>query len=329
MIVKTPMKQPARLARWAVLTLALTGAAALSTGCAITAQVPAEVAQITASQKPVELKDVPFFAQTEHYCGPSALAMAINYRGGKTNPDQLAPMLVVPDRKGSLQLEMLSAPRRQNFLGLEIDPKPAALLDALNARYPVVVLLNMSLNIAPQWHYAVVVGYDPARDEVLMRSGTEQRQALPMATFLKLWGRSRYWGMVVSKAGEPVPEFISAQSYLNAAVGLERGQHEQSLAVYQLGAERWPQEPYFYFGAGNVLYQKKAYQDAEAQFSKAVSIYPSLADGWNNLAETLMQLGRPQEARAAVNKAISLGGPRLAAYEDTANRLDGKNTAKP
>ncbi|MCQ8896455.1 PA2778 family cysteine peptidase [Limnobacter humi] len=290
--------------------------------CSILPTVPDDVKAVTAHQQPVELKDVPFFSQEDYYCGPSSLAMALNYQGAKTTPDQQAKLVYVPDRKGSLQVEMLAAPRTQGYLGYEVEPNAQALFKALNENQPVVVLLNLSLQIAPMWHYAVVVGYDPKTDVVVLRSGKKERDEIPLATFLKLWERSKNWGFVVLKPSAKVPEFATAQGYLNAAVALERSDSKGALKAYQQGMERWPSEPWFYFAAGNIQAGNKQFKDAETNYSKAVSLYPDMADAWNNLAEVLIELGKISEARAAVNKAISLGGPRLAAYRDTARKLD-------
>jgi tetratricopeptide (TPR) repeat protein len=295
--------------------------AGLLAGCSILPTVPQDLQSTVQTQAAVELKNVPFFAQEEFYCGPSTLAMVLNHAGESTEPNKLAELVYLPGRQGSLQLEMLAAPRRLGYLSYQIEPKLPALFDALNAGTPVVVLLNLSLPIAPQWHYAVVVGYEPATSDMILRSGPKERELIPMATFLKLWERSQNWGFTVIKPGVEPPSYVSAQGYLNSAVALERSSADKASLAYQQGAKTWPTEPWFHFGLGNLAYGKGNYVEAEQNYRKAVGVYPDMADAWNNLAEALIKLERKSEARAAINKAIAIGGGRIEAYRETAQKI--------
>lgn len=304
----------ARLAGSAVLV-------GLLAGCSLLPTVPQDLQSTVQTQPSVELKNVPFFAQEEYYCGPSTLAMVLNYQGESTEPDQLAKLVYLPGRQGSLQLEMLAAPRRMGYLTYQIEPRLPALFDALNAGAPVVVLLNLSLQIAPRWHYAVVVGYDAKTNSLILRSGPKERDLIPVATFLKLWERAENWGFTVIKPNQDPPVYANAQSYLNSAVALERSSKEKATLAYQQGAKTWPKEPWFHFGLGNLAYGEKKYVEAEQHYRKAVGVYPDMADAWNNLAEALIKLERKSEARAAINKAIAIGGNRLAAYKETAQKI--------
>ncbi len=303
----------ARLAGLFMLVLAIAGCAT----------VPSSLEPTVQAQPKVELTEVPFFPQQDFYCGPSTLAMVLNNLGEQTKPESIAELVYLPGRQGSLQLEMLAAPRRMGYLAYQLEPNLKALFAALNAGHPSVVLLNLSLPVAPQWHYAVVVGFDPQSNSMILRSGQQQRETIALPTFLKLWERSSNWAFVVLRPQDAPPAFATAQGYLNAAVALERSSLAKAAQAYQQGSKTWPAEPWFYFGQGNVAYQNAQYAEAEGHYRKAVGVYPDLADGWNNLAETLLKLDKKAEARAAINKAIALGGPRAAAYQATANTIQG------
>lgn len=293
----------------------------LLAGCSILPTVPQDLQSTVQTQPAVELTDVPFFSQDAFYCGPSTLAMVLNHAGESTEPDKLAELVYLPGRQGSLQLEMLAAPRRLGYLSYEIEPKLPALFEAVNAGAPVVVLLNLSLQFAPQWHYAVVIGYEPATNNMILRSGPKERELIPVATFLKLWERSQNWGFTVLKPGVEPPAYITAQGYLNSAVALERSNTEKATLAYQQGAKAWPTEPWFHFGLGNLAYGNGNYVEAEQNYRKAVGVYPDMGDAWNNLAEALIKLERKSEARAAINKAIAIGGSRVEAYRETAQKI--------
>lgn len=306
--------------RWGRLACALALAGALA-ACASVPPSPGNIENPGQPTRAVELSEVPFFAQQDFYCGPSALAMVLNHQGQKTNPESIAELVYLPGRQGSLQLEMLAAPRRLGVLSYQIDPTETALQEALQAGSPVVVLKNLSLQIAPQWHYAVVVGYLPDTEQYILRSGTNERELLARSTFLRMWQRAENWGVTVLTTDKAPPSYAKAQNYLNSAVALERSSPAKAAQAYEQGAKRWPTEAWFHFGLANSLYQANNFTEAERSYQRAVATLPEFADAWNNLAETLLQLKRNNEARAAINKAIALGGERLPVYEQTAQRI--------
>ena len=78
--------------------------------------------------------------------------------------------------------------------GLQLKPE-------LAAGNPVLVLQNLGLPIAPKWHYAVAIGYDVERRDIILRSGTTERLVMPLSTFEHTWARSGYWGMVTLSPG--------------------------------------------------------------------------------------------------------------------------------
>ena len=322
--MKSSFKRFTQLATLPASWIRLAGSACLVAalaGCALLPSVPANLENTVQTQASVELDEVPFFSQQDFYCGPSALAMVLNHQGEKTQPEHLAELVYLPGRQGSLQLEMLAAPRRMGYLAYQIEPTLPALFAALNEKSPVVVLLNLALPMAPQWHYAVVVGYDAGNNSMILRSGDQRRELIKLPTFLKLWQRSENWGFTVINAKASAPAYTNAQNYLNAAVALERSSIDQAAHAYNQGGNTWPGQAYFHFGLGNIEFGLGYFQEAEQNYRKAVGVYPELADGWNNLAEALLKLDRKSEARAAINKAIAIGGSRLSTYQDTAQKI--------
>src|ERR1039458_6628715 len=152
-----------------------------------------------------ELSEVPFFAQEAFQCGPASLSMSLNAAGIAVTPETLKPELYLPDRHGSLQVEMLAATRRHGATAYQLAPELNDMLREIAAGTPVVVLQNLAFGWYPVWHYAVAIGYDLDHAEIILRSGPEQRQILPMKTFEYTWARSGYWAMVALPPGK-IPE---------------------------------------------------------------------------------------------------------------------------
>lgn len=270
----------------------------------------------------VELADTPFFPQARYQCGPAALATVLNTRGVAITPDELVPQVYLPAREGSLQVEIMAAVRRQGLLALPVEPALDALLAEIAAGHPVLVLQNLGLNWMPRWHYAVAIGYDLERLEIILRSGTEPRRITPLGVFLNTWNRSMRWGIVVLAPGvfpaqaKPIP-------YLEAASALESlGQHQEARKAYQASTARWTDNPLAWLGLGNTEYALGQAGLAEAAFRHVLHLQADAPVAWNNLAYALAASQCFRAAREAARCATRIA-PENAAFAHTLKEMEG------
>ena len=304
-----------RLSETPAIAGVLLSAALLLTGCA-TPQVTALLEQRPALPERTELTAVPFYPQELYQCGPAALATTLVYAGVSTSTDALVPQVYLPEREGSLQAEMLAATRRHGLVAYRLAPQLQDVLREVAAGTPVIVLQNLAFSFAPLWHYAVAVGYDLPREEIILRSGTTQRLIMTLSNFERTWARSQYWAMV-SLPLERLPVSATEDAYVAAVAALERGSPAAARRAYVRALERWPRNLLARIGLGNAAYAMRDLGAAEAAYRDATHHHPEAADAWNNLAQALLELGRKDEARAAAQRAVALGGPRLAQYQAT------------
>lgn len=279
-------------------------------GCATPVQTRAILeAPVEEFVRQVELADIPFYAQEDHQCGPAALAMVLNAVGIAVDPESLKPEVYLPHKQGSLQIEMLATARRYGLVAYRLKPHLASLLAEVADGTPVIVLQNLGLSWFQVWHYAVVVGYDLERREIILRSGREKRQVIPLTTFERTWARGGHWAMVALPPGK-IPRSAEEVSYVSAVSALERmGQFAAARRGYLAAVERWPRSLAARIGAGNAAYRMRDLEQAEVDFRQAVTIYPDSVAALNNLAQTLSDLGRDEEALQYVRRAMVLGGP--------------------
>ncbi len=296
---------------------------ALLAGCSATPPLPAGL-----QPRHVELSAVPWFAQDAYQCGPATLAMVLNHQGAALTPEQLAPDIYLPGRQGSLQIELVAATRRQQKLAYVLEPRLDALLTELAAGRPAIVLQNLGLNWLPRWHYAVAIGYDLDRRELLLRSGDERLQRLPLSTFDRTWERGGRWALLVLSPGE-LPASVEPARYLAAANDLEStGQTAAALTAFDAAARRWPDQLAAHIGAGNCAWRLGDFATAERHFRTASERHPQSAAAFNNLADTLLRLGRGDEALAAARRAVALSdaqrddGGQHAVYMGTLNEIE-------
>jgi tetratricopeptide (TPR) repeat protein len=288
----------------------------LSAGCAAP-QLAALPSQLPATAPArIELAAVPFRPQEDYQCGPAALATTLAYSGVATSPEALVPEVYLPAREGSLQVEMVAAARRHGLAAYVLAPQLADLLQEVAAGTPVIVLQNLAFGFAPRWHYAVVVGYDLPRGEIILRSGTTRRLAMQLATFERTWARGEHWAMVTLPP-ERLPVTATEDRYVISVVALERVAPGAARRAYQTALERWPDNLPARIGHGNAAYALRDLAGAEAAYREATRRHPGVADAWNNLAQALLELRRRDEALAAARRAVDIGGPRLAQYQAT------------
>ncbi|MCW8919808.1 MAG: PA2778 family cysteine peptidase [Gammaproteobacteria bacterium] len=260
----------------------------------------------------VELAETPFYPQQRYQCGPAALAMALGQRGVAVGPDELVSRLYLPQRQGSVAPEMIATARGYGMVVYELSPSLDSLLREVAAGNPVVVLQNLGLAWLPKWHYAVVVGYDLERQQLVLRSGTTERHQPSLALFDRTWQRARRWGITLLQPGH-LPASDDPLNYLKAAYALEQTQQPAAaLAAYRGGSGRWPEVDLLWLAQANLEYGQGNYRGAEQSLRTGLAHHPLAAPLWNNLAYALAQQGCRAEALDAVACAMTLA-PELAA----------------
>ncbi|MBW4935900.1 PA2778 family cysteine peptidase [Marinobacter sp. F4206] len=259
------------------------------------------------------LKDVPFYPQERYQCGPASLAMMLNSQGLDTDPELLRDLVYIPGREGSLQVEMVAAGRAHNMLVYPLDGSLESLLEEVSAGNPVLVMQNLLFNWWPQWHFAVVIGFDPQKQTIILHTDTRERHETTVEVFVNTWSRSDNWAAVMLPP-DRIPASAEALTYLASANDLETtGRTNAAMTAYQTAERQWPDQPAAILGQGNIAYTRQNLQEATNHFSRLVARFPSEAVGWNNLAHTLGETGCVEEAKQAQRCASALAPERFGA----------------
>jgi tetratricopeptide (TPR) repeat protein len=286
-------------------------------GCAGTLQYK-QLASTAPDLPPVyELSATPFYPQEMYHCGPAALATALEAAGRKVSPDELAQLVYLPERRGSLGVELAAAVRHFGYLPYQLQPDLGDLLTEIAHGRPVVVLQNLGLSWLPRWHYAVAIGYDLPDKQIILRSGLNERVLTSMSTFERTWRRGDYWALLVLPPGE-MPAHAKVSRYLQAVVGLERTPHRQAaLTSYRTAVQHWPVNLTAWMGFGNSAYAVGDLDAAAQAYRQALSLDGRYAPAYNNLAQTLADLKQWNEAERMARKAVDIGGTHLENYRAT------------
>ena len=101
---------------------------------------------------------------------------------------------------------------------------------------------------------------------------------------------------------------ILAQIY-SSLIGAAAGADQWAVTAYVKAIETAPTDAGLRIQLGGLLYAQKAYDDAARFFQQAISLKPDLANGYYNLANTYVQLGKLAEAKAAYQQTLLLLQP--------------------
>jgi len=276
-----------------------------------------------------QIENVPFFPQEAYHCGPSTLAMAMNFYGRETNPSDVAKDVFIPNRKGSFQIEMKAAVRKRGMLAYVLTPELVYLLAEVSVGHPVVVLQNNSIKLYPVWHYATMIGYDLDAQTVTLHTGVNSSYTLSMHTFEHTWNRAGNWALVVLPTDQ-LPNDRNLENVLQAAVDLEEvGKIQAANETYQNINKRWPDNLVAVMGTANTFLRLQQPEQATPRYLRAIELKPNKADIYNNLAYSLMGQSCSESALNSINCAITLE-PTNAEFKDSLQEIsaagNGNNT---
>jgi tetratricopeptide (TPR) repeat protein len=259
------------------------------------------------------------------------LATALVASGVRITPEELVPLVYLPARRGSLQVEMQAVPRKYDRLAYSLSPNLDAILAELSAGRPVLVLHNYGVPFFPRWHYAVVVGFDAANDSVVLRSGVTRRQVLSAKNFMRAWDNGGRWSMVLLRPGETAAT-ASPTRYLESAADFERvADAVQTRKVFDAAVQRWPDQPVAWIGRGTAEYRAGDLRAAAEDYSSALRVDSNNVGARNNLAQTLLDLGCPVRAQAQLARVdlAAVKSPLREAVLDTRQLVDSALSQAP
>ncbi|MGF1743080.1 PA2778 family cysteine peptidase [Vibrio profundum] len=244
----------------------------------------------------VELISTPFFPQDRYQCGPAALATILTQSDVITSPNDLKPYVYLPKRQGTLAIDLIATTRRYQRVPYLLEGKLSAIFTEIANGTSVLVMQNLGFSWFPQWHFAVVVGYDLDAKTVMLRSGEIKRHVIPISTFQATWSRARYWAMVAAKPNQ-IPITANPFSYTKAVHDLSKTHPDVALLAYRTALIKWPQEPLLWLALANTLYQKNELKQSEQALVSGLTHIKDLAQ--LSTRDIPQVSGRPQTATYA------------------------------
>lgn len=274
---------------------------------------PPQSAQVETEQQLV----VPFVPQEKYQCGPAALAMMLQWAGKPVSADSLVDEVWLPEREGSLGIELRAAARSLGLMAYPVE-NSEALFRELQAGRPVLVLQNLALRRWPQWHFAVVTGYQNQGNTMVLHSGTDAGKTSHWNRFIRTWVRADQWGFTLVEPGK-LPASAEPDTLFRAISALPNAE-----AFWPAAVEAFPSSGKLWFGHGNSLWNQGRQQPALDAFQRATRQAPDFAAAWNNLAYAQQALGDAEGASDSICRAHALS-PQDKAIRDSVVELTGQS----
>jgi len=257
------------------------------------------------------LDDVPFYAQERYQCGPASLAMMLNSQGLNTNPEVLKELVYLPERQGSLKVELVAAARAHGLLVYPLDGSLESLLEEVAAGNPVLVMQNLRFGWWPQWHFAVVTGFDAEARNIILHTDTREYHEETLEVFTATWRRADKWAAVMLPP-DRLPATAAPLRYLMSANDLETtGRTRAATTAYETAEKAWPDQPAAIMGQGNIAWEQGEPELATHHYQRLILKFPGVAAGWNNLAHSLAAQGCASAAETAASCAKAIDPERF------------------
>ena len=229
-----------------------------------------------------QVAGVPLIQQADSYCGPTSIAMVMQWAGSDITEEDIAALAFSPGAEGTYLADMVGSSRRLGQLAVEISGFDQ-LLAEVAAGHPVIVFQNLGLAALPVWHYGVVTAYDFETDLIYLNSGQRDQMVMPFAVFERTWRRGDFWGLVVLPPDQ-LPVSAPEADVLKAAAALERvGAYAAAETVYETGAEEWPTNWLWQFGLANARFGSGDLRGAQRALRRARTLGPDIPEVQANL----------------------------------------------
>ncbi len=142
------------------------------------------------------IREVPFYSQEAHQCGPAALAGVLNYWGVAVLAGDIAREIYSKSAGGTLGMDMVFYAKRVSLESSQYRGSLEVLKLHIDSGCPMVVLVDYGFWVFQRNHYMVIVGYDESN--VIANLGKDQLKLIPVQGFLKAWERAKFWALLIT-----------------------------------------------------------------------------------------------------------------------------------
>jgi len=197
----TSERRPLHRRRAACLFLVQRGAVFVFACLLFLAPACRSMAPTEADARPVIIVDVPFFSQEAYQCGPTALAIVMDYwhiktGGGKwVTPEEVASSIYSPSARGVLAIDLEIYAQKHGFATEQYSGGLDDLKKRIDRGTPPIIFVDYGFLSYEANHFMVVTGY--VKGSVIVHSGRLKNQIVPDRQLEKIWSKNRHWTLLL------------------------------------------------------------------------------------------------------------------------------------
>lgn len=258
-----------------------------------------------------------FFKQNKNFCGPSALAVVMNYWGDNVTQEEIAESIYRASIKGSLTVDLENYAFERGFFAqagtFELDELGPRIREGI----PIIVMLQV-MPFIKRNHYLVLFGYDETQQLVIAYTGEEEPVLIGYGDFVRKWESAGKWALIVAP---PQKVNWELDSYYSNKLGLmyeESGLNDLAVIYYKKAIKEDSSKALYFFNLGNVCLKLGNYEEAVLYYNKAIQVDKTYADAYNNIAYSLYLDGRNLDlAEDYALQALTFPSENKGYYYDT------------
>ncbi len=152
---------------------------------------------LQSSQLSTIIKNVPFYPQEDYQCGPASLAGVMNYWGIQVTPQDIREEVFSQTARGTLNIDLLLYAQGKGLVAKQYAGSLDDLKANINKGIPLIILVDYGFSLFQRNHFMVVVGY--SNKGVIANSGKFKELFISEDDFLKKWGKTDYWTLLITK----------------------------------------------------------------------------------------------------------------------------------
>lgn len=137
------------------------------------------------------IPNVPFYPSEDNQCGPTSLAMVLNFLGINVNPSEISKEIFSKGAGGTSDFDMIIYVKKLGLKGDNYRGSFSDLKSKITKGNPLIVMIDEGFWLYKKYHYMVVIGFD--EDGVIVNSGNKEREYIKLQTFLKKWEKTNFW----------------------------------------------------------------------------------------------------------------------------------------
>ena len=258
-----------------------------------------------------------FFKQDKNFCGPSALAVVMNYWGDDVTQEKVAEAIYHASIKGSLTVDLENYAFKRGFFAQAGEFELDKLGPMIREGIPIIVMVQV-MPFIKRNHYLVLFGYNETRQIVMAYTGKEEPILMGYGDFVRKWESAGKWALIVAP---PQKVDWELDSYYLNKLGLiyeESGLNDLAVVYYKKAIKEDNSRALYFFNLGNVYVKLSEYEQAVLYYNKAIGADKTYADAYNNIAYSLYLDGRNLDmAEDYALQAITLPSEKKGYYYDT------------